>query len=144
MGDVYSKEGRLLKFGTTPDFDPLAAGDINGDMSEAVLYSEWFKVAAVAEQAALEFLWTGPDAAGALMIKGSIAGPGQDLGFDLTDIDPDGTAFAGSLTADDLRVEDLGSALIGVNGITFPWARLVYTKASGGGTANLRIHEKQV
>lgn len=145
MSDVFSNEGRQLKFGEASDFDPAVTGDNDGDMTKT-LWSEWFKVGAVAEQAGIEFLWTGPDADGALSVEGSIVGPGQNLNLDTTTIDPDGTAYAGNIHADDedLRNEDLGSSLLGVNGITFPWARLKYVPASGSGTANLRIHEKQV
>ncbi len=58
--------------------------------------------------------------------------------------DPDGSAYAGDLEADDLRAEDLGVSMINLSNVGCPWVRATYTKTSGTGTWNARLHEKKI
>jgi len=131
----------LLDIGTSGTTAPTV-GVHDGDMSEDETFTEWVDISEL-DGAAIEFLWTGANALGAFTVEGSVAGPGQDLGIDVTANDPDGTAHAGDLDADDLRAEDLGVSLVNIGGIEFPWIRGKYTKTSGEGTWNARLHGKR-
>ncbi len=143
MSDIYSVEGRQLRIGESSGFDPVGAS-FDGDMSVAALWTEWVKVDTIAARAALEFLWTGTGAKGAFTVEGSLRGPAVDL--DLSGIiDPNLEAFTGSLTAADLREEDIGVSLINISGIAFPFIRGKYVRTLGADpiTLNARIHIKQ-
>jgi len=141
MDNVYETTGRVFTIGTSRTVAP-AASAVTGDMSEAITYSQWIDLASISKGAVIELLWNG-NPEGGFAIKGSVRGPGADLGLDLTTEDPDGTTYAGDLAEDDLRAEDLGTMLVNISGISFPWIRVVYTRVGGSGFWAARIHEKQ-
>ena len=140
---LFNREGALLKIGASEGFDPEGASYDGAMAATNVIFTEWILIPQNVTRIAFENLWSG-DPDGALSVEVSLKGPAEDAGLDITANDPDGTSYAGDLTAGDLRSETLGVSDINISGLSVAAIRMKYTNASGAGTWNSRVRGMEV
>jgi hypothetical protein len=123
--DYGKQEGEIMTW----------SGDATFDMS-ADAVSDWMKLQELRADISFEMLRTGSPV-GTFTVEVSNAGPEKDL--NLAGIEAVTGTYAGSLSASNLRDEDLGSVMINLVGLSAGRVRVKYNSTSGTGTGAGRV-----
>ena len=103
--------------------------------------SDWIELRKEFNRATLQVIWTGAAAQGTFYVEGRV---GQKRSFPIPvcakTADPDGTVYAGSLSAADLDAEALGESVMRLVDFGCDEIRLGYVRIGGTGTMSAVIH----